>query len=182
MPFIPDLQRELSPAVLEAVLETATWCSSRQFSGSPFRSPELNPFAILDIPSFSDSLDPVEAWLEKKDDRYGQAISWINETRLTLLKREGVKISDAIPSLSKIQLLVYEPLETVCDGAAEAASRGFYDSEDAPPWDTWFLYEERAILCCVPESAVARAQAGIDVNPVDCIHWAKWSRLARNRR
>jgi hypothetical protein len=162
-------------------LEAATWYSSRQFSGNPFRSPELNPFAILDIPSYSHSSE-VKGWIEKKRNRYGQAISWINETRSTLLKREGVEISDAIDILSDTKLLLYEPLETVSDGAAEAASRGFYDMEDTPPWDTWFLYEDHSIFCCVPDSAVARAQAGIDANPVDCIHWADWSRLAHDRR
>jgi hypothetical protein len=180
MPFSPELQLMVSPAILRAVLETVTWYSSRQFSGKPFRSPELNPCAILDIPDFSHSSE-VGAWIEKKRVRYGQAISWINETRSTLLKREGIEASNAIYALSEIKLLLYEPLETVSDGAAEAASRGFYDLEDAPPWDTWFLYEDHAIFCCVPEFAVGRAQAGIDANPVDCIHWAEWSRLGHYR-
>jgi len=70
-------------------------------------------------------------------------------------------------------------METVADGAAQAASTGFYDIEDAPPWDTWFLYENDSIFCCVPETAISAAQAGIDANPVDCIHWANWSELAR---
>lgn len=80
---------------------------------------------------------------------------------------------------SKSRLLIYEPLETVDDGAAEAGSMGFYDVHDAPPWDTWFLYADHAVFCCVPEFAISRAQNGIDANPVDCIHWAEWSRLAR---
>jgi len=181
MPFPAELQLKVSPTILRTVLETAIWCSSRQFSGSSFRSPELNPSAILDVPSFSRSSE-IEAWIEKKRSCYGKAISWINETRSTLLSRKGTEISDTIDVLSDTKLLLYEPLETVSDGAAEALSWGFYDLEDAPPWDTWFLYEDHSIFCCVPEFAVTRAQAGIDANPVDCIHWAEWSRLPHDRR
>ncbi len=70
------------------------------------------------------------------------------------------------------RLLLYEPTETVSDGAAQAASRGFFDAEDAPPWDTWFWLKESTIFCWVPESLISDAQAGIDANPVDCIRWA----------
>jgi hypothetical protein len=66
----------------------------------------------------------------------------------------------------------------VDDGAAEAGSMSFYDVHDAPPWDTWVLYADHAVFCCVPEFAISRAQNGIDANPVDCIHWAEWSQLA----
>jgi hypothetical protein len=88
-------------------------------------------------------------------------------------------VPETVNPLTQNKLLLYFPLETVHDGAAEAASRGFYDIEDAPPWDTWFLYENDAVFCCVPEPAISAAQAGIDANPVDCIHWANWSELAR---
>jgi hypothetical protein len=69
-------------------------------------------------------------------------------------------------------------METVSDGAAEASSRGFFDAEDAPPWDTWFWFKENTIFCWVPESLISRAQAGIDANPVDCIRWADWPKLS----
>jgi len=63
-------------------------------------------------------------------------------------------------------------METVDCGAAEAISHGFFDLHDSPPWDTWFWYSEGTILAWVPEGFLNRAQAGIDANPVDCIHWA----------
>jgi hypothetical protein len=65
------------------------------------------------------------------------------------------------------RLLIYYPEETLQDGAAEFASHGFFDLEDAPPWDTWFLYAGGAILSWVPNSLIESAQAGIDANPVD---------------
>jgi hypothetical protein len=180
--FTPDLQREISPAVLRSVSEAATWCSHQPSSGNQFRSPELNPSAFLDIPSFSHSSESIEARIDKKQDSYRQAISWINQTRSELLKKAGIATSDAADALSKSKLLLYEPLETVSDGAAEAGSLGFYDLEDAPPWDTWFLYAGNAIFCYVPESAISAAQDGIDANPVDCIHWANWFELARRNQ
>ena len=75
------------------------------------------------------------------------------------------------------KLLLYEFMETVSDGAAAISSRGFFDVEDAPPWDTWFWYAGGTIFCWVPNLLVIDAQAGIDANPVDCIRWAVWSKL-----
>lgn len=165
---------QLPPAVSQTISEAVTWCSYKQL-----RSPELNPSAILDVPNWAPDSEPGEAWVERKRASYRQAISWLNETRSELLKSANLKTFPVVDALSRSKLLIYESLETVDDGAAEAASMGFYDVHDAPPWDTWVLYADDALFCCVPDFAVARAQKGIDANPVDCIHWADWSRLAR---
>lgn len=167
-------QSQLSPAVLQTISEVVTWCSYK-----PFRSPELDPSAILDVPDWANGSEPFEAWIERKNDCYLRAISSINETRSELLRRASVEAVKTVDVLSNSKLLLYEHLETVDDGAAEEGSIGFYDVHDAPPWDTWFLYADHAVFCCVPEFAITRAQTGIDANPVECIHWADWSRLAR---
>jgi hypothetical protein len=146
---------------------------------SSFRGPELDPSAILNIPGFSHGSDSIEVWIERKRDSYRRAIHWLNQARSGLLKTAGVTAPGVVDPFSQSKLLLYAPMETVADGAAQAASTGFYDIEDAPPWDTWLLYENDSIFCCVPETAISAAQAGIDANPVDCIHWANWSELAR---
>src|SRR5579863_6227156 len=87
--FAPDLQRGLSPVLLQTLSETAAWCSQRERLGSSFRSPELDPSAILDIPSYSHDPGSIEGWIEKKRDSYRRAISWINRTRSELLKTAG---------------------------------------------------------------------------------------------
>ena len=60
------------------------------------------------------------------------------------------------------------------------ASEGFFDVHDAPPWGTWVGYFEDSgpgpdrksyLLEWVPERLVDLANAGIDVNPVQCIAW-----------
>jgi hypothetical protein len=164
----------LSSAVVQALSEVVTWCAHK-----PFRSPELDPFALLDIPTWTHEKGSIDAWIVRKRDCYSRAIPWINETRSELLKAANIEIPNAADGLPKGRLLVYEPLETVDDGASEAGSMGFYDVHDAPPWDTWFLYADHEVLCWVPEFAVSRAQKGIDASPVDCIRWADWSRLAQ---
>lgn len=169
-----SLTLQLSPAVKLTISEVVTWCSYKAL-----RSSELDPSAILDIPTWSDEKGAIEAWIEKKRNCYRRAIPWINETRSELLKAASAFTLGGVDALSRSKLLIYEPLETVDDGAAEAGSIGFYDVHDAPPWDTWFLYANHAVFCCVPEIAIARAQNGIDANPVDCIRWAEWSALAR---
>ena len=168
------IQSQLPPGVLQTLSEVMTWCSH-----FPFRSPALDPSSILDVPDWSHDSEPFEPWAQGKYDSFRRAISWINDARSKLLKEAGIEILNPVDTLAKCRLLLYWPLETVEDGASEAGSMGFYDMQDSPPWDTWFFYADRAIFCCVPEFAFSRAQDGIDGNPVACIEWAEWSRLAR---
>jgi hypothetical protein len=69
------------------------------------------------------------------------------------------------------RLLIYAPDENVQDGASEYSSFGFFDSDDAPPWDTWVAYADRKLLSWVPAELIDLAQTGIDVNVVECIRW-----------
>jgi hypothetical protein len=153
-----------------------TWCSYR-----PFRSPELDPSAILNVPEWSRDSEPISAWSTRRRDAYQRAIPWINEIRSEHLKAANLKSFEAVDVFSSCRLLIYECEETVEDGASEAASLGFYDLLDAPPWDTWVSYQNGAVFCCVPDFAISRAQNGIDANIVDCIHWADWSSMNEDR-
>lgn len=78
------------------------------------------------------------------------------------------------------RLLVYFPDEQLADGAAEEESKGFFDTFNTPPWDTWVaLYgddqHDRAfsvyLVSWVPPALVDLATAGIRVNPEECIVW-----------
>jgi hypothetical protein len=156
--------------------EVVTWCY-HSIPGDRFRSSELDPSEFLKVPPFDELGN--EAWGQIKRESYQRAVSATNQSRSLHLRERGITISDVAVEQSKGKLLLWEPMETVTDGAAEASSRGFYDIEDAPPWDTWFLYSSGAIISWVPESSVQNAQAGIDANPVDCIRWIEWSDLSR---
>jgi hypothetical protein len=188
---IPPMQREFSPvapqtlsemvehlepsAVLRALSETIAWCLGRSLNGNELRSGELDPSSSLSVPPLDEI--GVDAFVVKKRESYPRAVQSINAIRSILLRDANIEVVD--PAKSRGRLLLYEPLETVTDGASASSSRGFFDIEDAPPWDTWFLYLEGSVVSWVPESLVQNAQAGIDANPVDCIHWCDWSKFQR---
>jgi hypothetical protein len=99
------------------------------------------------------------------------------------------------------RLLLYASDETLSDEAAWVSSGGFFDSVNVPPWDTWVAYIEDIatdpqhgnpwfleafrrdheithepmqltyVVCWVPPSLLEVAEAGIDVNPEECIVW-----------
>ena len=121
------IESKLSPALLQAISETVTWCAYRQLSDIPFRSLELDPSAILVVPEFPQDRESIKTWIEKKRDCYRRATTWINQTRSELLKAVSLETFDAVDALSRSKLLIYEPLETVDDGAEDVASIGFFD-------------------------------------------------------
>ena len=173
-------QREPSSAALQALSETVAWCSSKSLQSDQLRSRELDPSALLRVPSLDEV--GVEVLLQRMRESVQRAVYAINERRSALVRDTGMEVADpALARRSKGKLLLYEALETVTDGAAASSSRGFFDINDAPPWDTWFLYSDGTIFSWVPESLVQRAQAGIDANPVDCIHWFDWSKWSELR-
>lgn len=146
---------EPSPVVLQALSETVAWCLRRSLQHDQFRSRELDPSALLKVPPFSES--NIGVWLERKRESYQLAVNAINANRSALVRDTNIEVTDPAVAESKGRLLVYEPLETVTDGASNSSSRGFFDIEDAPPWDTWFLYSAGSISSWVPEALVQLA-------------------------
>lgn len=80
------------------------------------------------------------------------------------------------------RLLVYFPDASLNCGTAEFESRGFFDVHNVPPWDTWIALAaekrrasdgsiDQYLISWVPAELVACVQAGIDVNPEQCIQW-----------
>jgi hypothetical protein len=163
------VKRGESAAVLQALSETVAWCSSKSPQDDHFRSRELDPSPLLRVSSLDEV--GVEVLIRKMRESYQRAICAINEKRSLMIRKMSIEVADPALAKPKGKLLLYQPLETVTDGAAASCSHGFFDMNDAPPWDTWFLYSADTIFSWVPESLVQNAQAGIDANPVDCIHW-----------
>ena len=81
------------------------------------------------------------------------------------------------PTQVEGSILIYIPNDTLFDGASEVASEGFFDDYDAPPWDSWFHYQQRKLFAWIPSVLIPLAQAGIDANCVQCIEWAERSVL-----
>ena len=160
--------------VTPAAREAAAWCSSATSQAACWRIPALDPSSILAIPSWLSST-PWEKWHALRELSFYEAVEYINRTRSSILRDAASDVGESGFVQTGGRLLLYEAFESVNCGASQASSDGFFDIEDAPAWDTWFHYENGTISCWIPNSAVARVQAGIDANPVDCIHWASWS-------
>lgn len=174
----PDPSGHSQPPVeaLRALGETAAWCTRDRMRADGLRSSMLDPRSILSVPALNEP--EIDTFMEVKLDSYRQAAESIQQKRSEFLRDETTAPINPVEAQALGRLLLYEAMETVLDGAAEAASHGFFDTEDAPPWDTWFWNKDGLIFCWVPESLVTDVQAGIDANPVDCIHWANWSALS----
>ena len=77
------------------------------------------------------------------------------------------------------RLLAYYPDLELSDGVAEEETRGFFDVNNAPPWDTWIaLFREPVgdesydyIVTWVPPAMIDLVGRGIAVNPEECIVW-----------
>jgi hypothetical protein len=109
----------------------------------------------------------------------------------SLLAQRRAKLGRVAParSLDIGRLLVYFPHADLCDGAAEVESRGFFDVHNCPPWDTWVATFEDAgadhdasygvyLVAWVPSELMALADAGIAVNPEECIAWLDQTSVA----
>ncbi|MDI1476872.1 hypothetical protein [Polyangium sp. y55x31] len=139
--------------------EAATWCAMRIDHLSPkdcFRQETVRPRVL-----------PRDRWDCVRDVAY-------NRRR----ELEGRRI--ALPSAHEGRLLVYFPDLNLADGAAEVASNGFFDVNNAPPYGSWVAYFEdndaeassRSILLSwVPDAFVPLADEGVQVNPEGCIVW-----------
>ena len=79
------------------------------------------------------------------------------------------------------RLLAYFPDAELSDGAAEQETDGFFDSYNAPPWDTWVgLFQDATaadlsyrvyLVAWIPPVFLHTASRGIAVNPESCIVW-----------
>lgn len=94
------------------------------------------------------------------------------DARATLLREAAAAVSSAAVDLAGGRLLRYDYDCNVKDGAAAYDSKGFFDDESAPPWDTWVCYYGESVIAYVPRILCGLAQRGIEVDPVECIRWA----------
>jgi len=137
------------------LLETITWCSSRDLKS--LRTPQIRPRVL-------------EASYR------GAVRSVVSSRRLQLGRTPQVA---SVPRGGR--LLAYFPDAELACGTSESSSEGFFDVNNAPPWDTWLLFAEQpgqsskayetCLVSWVPPTFVDRAQRGIEVNPEECICW-----------
>ena len=121
------------------------------------RSPCLRPAPFVYPQSVEERAGIVETLAEKRAEQLRLEKSHLNESRT---------------SLQGGRLLLLAPDETLCDGAAQYSSKGFFDVDNIPPWDTWVCFFRRYLVSWVPPELLELANVGIEVNPEECIFWA----------
>lgn len=161
------LSRELGKSKIfrSRVKEAAIWCASYLRSDDPagsLRTADLTPQLVI-----PERLNQFRWNYEFSDPVF--AIDELCRRRATKIR--AIALSHEANANGKV--LIFEPHETLVDGAACVTSRGFFDDWNIPPWDTWLWFESgRFLYSWVPEAFVALAEAGISVNPEKCIYWA----------
>ena len=110
----------------------------------------------------------------------GEIVEAICRTRAQALREKGIEVNPVASDLAGGRILRYWPRGRIADGSSGYESRGFFDSECAPPWDLWVCYGGDALLAHVPRLLVPLAQSGIEVDPEECIRWADTSTLIKS--
>jgi hypothetical protein len=184
---LAEYRRRLAQAI--------AWCGARATADNPRAS-----LRTLEAPpSISDASD-----LERE-----RAVD-----RIAIEREQALRRSQATPYRAGARrggppgagrLLLYEPDMNLFDGAAELESRGFFDVDNIPPWDTWVYYVRYGdwrmegdpplpgsgahasagasyLVSWVPPELVELADAGVSVNPERCIVWASDVDSAFTRR
>jgi hypothetical protein len=154
------------------VHEAAKWLQTTAATEARFRTASLQPpKELLD--------SPLAYATAAGDEQLMESARELRRMRASLLRdatRDRIELRGP-PG----RLLVSSILESVMDGASDAASSGWFDAADLPPWDTWLcygtLFSDRqpyadGLVSYVPLEFVPRVQRGIDANPVDCHAWA----------
>lgn len=145
-----------------AIAETIAWCNRRLDQTDLqwcFRSPELCPIPDL---LASDDKDP--ALLNEPE-----FIRSVIDRRSRLL-REWSTLPYPLESTGRLLIVFYE--ETNFNDATAFFSKGYFDGNDNPPWDTWAHQEGDALVAWVPNELVPLVQGSIDEEVVGMLIWA----------
>jgi hypothetical protein len=138
-----------------------------------YRQADLSSIAPLSQQLRTTRLAPTKSLSEiQAEPERAEVVSSVVLRRSQLLSSEtdpaeGRSNSD----LRSGRLLLYAPDENLADAAAKYASLGFFDVDNAPPWDAWVAFSHGTLLSWIPPQLLTLVQSGIDVNPECCIRW-----------
>ena len=146
---------------LRSLAETALWC--------------LRAGSIADPKTSLRTFEPKTPLLSSQDTQVF-CVSLDRSRRLRSIgHRELVPVTD----LQGGRLLAYFPDYNLADGYAEEVSKGYFDVDNIPPYDTWVwmvesIEEERPanfLVAWVPPVFLELANKGVLGNPEECIAW-----------
>ena len=128
--------------------ETIAWCSKQAMSAKEYPRYINAASALRKYVLRPPSLQHMEFDHEKRESSMNirsfseikKIVDTIAAERALLLRRDRYRRfypTDPAHDLSSGRLLLYAPHDNLADGAAEAETDGFFDTENEPPWDTW---------------------------------------------
>lgn len=94
------------------------------------------------------------------------------ETRASLLTESGKYSDISIAPVLGGQILRYVPDRSRGDKTSGYESKGFYDADSCPPWDTWVCFAADELIAYVPRVICGLAQRGLEVDTAECLRWA----------
>ena len=140
--------------------ETQAWCATRADLGRPkdcFRDERLRPPVLP-----SSRLNAVD-----------------NVRRSRHLYSNRHTSADPATLVADGRLIAYSPDFNLACGVCEVETKGYFDVNNTPPWDTWVALLdapnatnwEASLIAWVPSVFVPLVQAGINVIPEQCVLW-----------
>jgi hypothetical protein len=110
------------------------------------------------------------------------SVESVARLRAEALRSEAITPEETTPDG---RMLAFDPSQSLSDGAAAAESAGFFDDDNAPPWDCWLVFVEEAprsldrwsafdsyLLCWIPGLLVEVVRRAVEANPEECLRWA----------
>jgi hypothetical protein len=146
-------------------------------AGRLFAKAGLHEIAPLSHQLRSPVLQPSRGRFPSNRSEQAQIVGNVSERRAVQLRLERRYPLSLLERLEGGRLLLYAPDENCSDGASQYASKGFFDVENIPPWDTWVCFFGQYLVSWVPSPLVELANQGIDANPEQCILWAPETEL-----
>jgi len=113
-------------------------------------------------------LDDAKATEEER----GAIVESLCETRAGLLRESGNYADSAAVPILDGKILRYTPKKNCADNSPGYESKGFFDANLCPPWDTWICFAGGELLTYVPRVLGGLAQRGVEVDTAECIRWA----------
>jgi hypothetical protein len=151
--------------------ETIRWCSTRGSGKDPagsLRNSALKPGSFGGQGEQALPEDERHARRQETAEKLATA-------RRKLVRQETFGYWKELPDLGGGRILLYEPDRSKFDGAAQKASKGLFDLNSAPPWDTWLCYfaaEPGLLLAWIPPELVPLAESGLKKVKDGSLSWA----------
>jgi hypothetical protein len=137
-----------------------------------FEKARLGEIAPLENQLRSSTLKPRSFSVGQSPDERVSIVQDIVMKRAESLRINGKQPKTLLSGLPTGRLLCYVPDENLSDGAARFASKGFFDVENVPAWDTWICFLDGHLVSWAPPQLIELVACGIDANPEGCVFWA----------